>query len=79
MELIMGKDVDALYIRFSDARVAGGRELDDRRHLDLDGDGGFIGIEFLNVSEGVDLVIPGHDTGDIVSVLQRNNVKIFTA
>jgi len=46
---------DALYVALGEAEVALTRELDDRRLIDLSEDGQIVGIEFLDVSGGVDL------------------------
>ncbi len=46
---------DALYICFGDATVSRTEELDDRRMVDRAADGRVLGIEFLDVSDGIDL------------------------
>jgi uncharacterized protein YuzE len=46
---------DAIYVSRSDAEVQRTRSLDDRRMIDLSEDGGVVGVEFLDVSGGVDL------------------------
>ena len=46
---------DAVYVYLSDAEARRTRSLDDRRMIDLSKDGGVVGVEFLDVSGGVDL------------------------
>lgn len=48
-------DADAAYVRLNDGRYARTEELDDYRNIDYDADGGAIGVEFLYVSDGIDL------------------------
>ncbi len=48
---------DALYVAFQgpEARAARTEEIDARRAIDYDAAGNVIGVEFLSVSQGVDL------------------------
>lgn len=55
LRLTIDSEADAAYVYITDRRVARSRTLDENRILDLDGDGEVRGIEFLNVSHGVDL------------------------
>lgn len=55
MRLTLDSESDAAYVYVTDRAIARTRELDENRMLDLDGDGEIRGIEFLNVSQGVEL------------------------
>ena len=46
---------DAIYIQFAEVAVQRTEALDDRRMLDWAADGTLLGIEFLDVSGGIDL------------------------
>ncbi len=49
-------EADALYVAFGERRaVARTVELGDGRQVDYDADGGLLGVEFLNVSDGLNL------------------------
>jgi uncharacterized protein YuzE len=48
-------EADAIYVRLDDGRYARTEEIDDFRNVDYDADGRAIGVEFLSVSDGVDL------------------------
>lgn len=48
-------DADAIYVRLSDKERASTTSLGDDRHVDVAGDGTSIGVEFLNVSRGINL------------------------
>ena len=50
MRLKYDLDVGALYIRLTDRSVARTRELDDNTLVDLDADGGVIGIEVVSIA-----------------------------
>lgn len=61
MNIEYDAQADAVYIQLSDKLYAYGRDLDDSRRIDYSEDGKPIGIELLNVSDGVnasDLPIP---------------------
>lgn len=51
MVISYNKEVDAIYIRFSDAKVAESDEEKPGIILDYDESGNIIGIEVLNASE----------------------------
>ena len=68
---------DAIYLQLLDTEYGGGREVDDRRHIDLDKDGNVLGIEFLSVSDGVDLDgLPEELLPEISRLLEPAGVKI---
>ena len=46
---------DAIYIQFNEHPVAVTRELDDARMIDYDAAGQPTGVEFLDVSQGINL------------------------
>lgn len=48
-------DADALYVRFSEQAVAKTVTVDDFRMIDYSDDGAVVGIEFVDVSGGIDL------------------------
>lgn len=46
---------DAIYVQVSDLPIAYSKELDDNRIVDYNYDDAPVGVEFLSVSEGIDL------------------------
>ncbi len=48
MKTLYDPEVDALYMRFSDADVAESEEVSDGVVLDFDGEGRIVAIEVLN-------------------------------
>lgn len=50
-------EADALYVPFIfwNGQKLRTKQLDDRRNVDYDEDGNVVGLEFLFVSEGIDL------------------------
>ena len=66
IEFEYSRDADALYVRFSDAVVAYSQDVSHagyyQRGIDYADDGTPIGVEFLGVSQGIDLTdIPHAD------------------
>ena len=51
MILEYDKEVDALYIRIQEVRVARTEELEEGLNLDFDADGKLVGLEILNALE----------------------------
>jgi uncharacterized protein YuzE len=49
MELRYDLNVGALYIRLTDQAVARTREIDDNTVVDIDADGGIVGIEVISI------------------------------
>ena len=49
------EQADAAYVHLAEGQVATTESLDDLRMIDYSGDGRVIGIELLDVSDGVDL------------------------
>lgn len=77
MRLSYDDHADALYIRLSDAEVAGSRVVDEARVLDVDRAGHPVGIEVLGVSDGVDLtdLVDRFDLYDFKEELARVEMK----
>ena len=70
---------DAIYLQLLDTQYGSGREVDDRRHIDLDQDGNVLGIVFLYVSDGVDLDgLPEELLPEISRLLEPAGVRINT-
>ncbi len=71
-------EANALYVYLHDAPFAYNTILDDRRVIDYAADGRTIGVEFLNVSYGVDV----RDTPDprgIGRAVEEHNLKVFAS
>jgi uncharacterized protein YuzE len=51
MKIEYDKEVDALYIRLQEKKVARTRELEDGLNIDLDEDGKLIGLEVLDATQ----------------------------
>lgn len=71
------RDADAAYISLRDgATIAYTENLDGTRLIDYADDGEAVGVELLDVSEGVNLDdLPVPDV--IVSLLERERIPIF--
>lgn len=55
MRLTYDQAADAMYIQFDDAPVARTDEVAEGTAIDFDRDGQPVGVEFLDVSDGIDL------------------------
>ena len=55
MEVKYDAEADAIYVGLRDGEPAGARELGMHRLVHYDQDGEILGVEFLVVSEGIDL------------------------
>ena len=75
-EYTYDQEADAIYITFSDKRVASTRALDDMRVIDYAADGSPVGVELLCVSEGVITEDLPH-LKDVLHLLEGIQVKIF--
>ena len=54
---------DILYVRLAEGKVFRTVALDDRRNLDLAGDGSLLGVEFIDASTGIELGdVPHHES-----------------
>jgi uncharacterized protein YuzE len=49
------EEADAIYVWLTDAKTVRSAPLDDFRNLDFSADGAVVGVEFIDVSGGVDL------------------------
>jgi uncharacterized protein YuzE len=55
MQLTYDQGADAVYVYFSRTPVARTSEVQDGIAIDYSGDGEPVGVEFLDVSDGIDL------------------------
>jgi uncharacterized protein YuzE len=79
MRVTFYPDEDALYFALSESKFSYGKALDDYRHLRFSEDDEIIGVEFLSVTDGVDLRgIPEEITAIIDPILEQINVKVLT-
>ena len=77
MEVFHDREADAVYIRLRDTEYAHSRELCEEKYLLIDTEGNLKGIEFLYVSEGVDLEgIPEVDQENVATLLENAEIKI---
>ena len=68
--------VQALYVRLSDKPYDHGRDLDEDRRIDYAADGTPIGVEFLDVDQGVNLDnLPEHDA--IAKALEPFGLQLY--
>ena len=51
MKIEYSKDIDALYIRLREAKIADSRDIEEGVTIDLDEKGHIVGIEILDASE----------------------------
>ena len=51
MKIEYSKDVDALYIRFREAKIVDSMDIEEGVTVDLDDKGHIVGIEILDASE----------------------------
>ena len=74
------QEADCLYVllKDEDEDVASTRPIDDLRLLDLDKNGGIIGVEFIDASAGVDLrAVPFAPTVEQLIRDSGHQFKIF--
>lgn len=72
------QEADALYVYLGDRRKVARTVArpDISRNIHYDAQGEPVGIEFWNVSKGVELFdIPAHDT--VLALLEQQNFKVF--
>jgi uncharacterized protein YuzE len=68
---------DAVYIRLRDAPYAYGEDLDASRRVDIGTDGLPIGVELLDVSDGINVAdLP--EQAAIAQVLAEHHIKLLT-
>jgi len=76
MKMKHDREADAIYIRFSDAPYAYGKDLDKERRIDYDANGELRGVELLCVSDGVIIDDLPHRL-EIEKLLEEHHIKIF--
>ncbi len=54
MKIEYSKEVDALYIKFKDAKIVDSEDIDEGITVDLDEQGRIVGIEILDANEKID-------------------------
>jgi uncharacterized protein YuzE len=70
------RTVQALYVRLADAPYDHGEDLDEDRRVDYAADGTPIGVEFLDVDEGVNLDgVPR--AAEIAEALRPLGLKVY--
>lgn len=76
MQLTYDEIADAVYVYFNQADIARTEELTEGRAVDYDHDGVPVGVEFLDVSEGIDLSrVPRAD--EIARLLEEYPFPVF--
>ena len=76
MFLTYDEQADAVYVQFARNSVARTEELSDRVAVDYDAGGRAVGVEFLDVSEGIDLdQVPRR--AQVAKLLEERHFKIF--
>ena len=76
MRMEYDKKADAIYIYFSDAPYAYGKDLDNERRIDYEASGEPMGVELLCVSGGVITDDLPHRP-EIEKLLGERHIKIF--
>ena len=78
MKVTIYNEQDAIYVSVSPLPVAYGKDLYDNRHLNFSKDGKIVGIEFLNVSKGIELEGISKDLRyQIDKFLANHNIKVL--
>jgi uncharacterized protein YuzE len=76
MHLTYDETADAVYVYFSRNDVDRTEELTDLVNVDYDAEGKPVGVEFLNVSDGIDLdAVPRRD--EVARLLEDRRFRIF--
>ena len=65
MKIEYSKDIDALYIRLRDAKIADSMDIEEGVTVDLDDKGHVVGLEILDATDKMDL-------SDIVNISIEN-------
>ena len=76
MYLTYDEQADAVYVQFRRSSVTRTEELSDSVAVDYDADGRPLGIEFLNVSSGIDLdQVPRR--AQVAKLLEERHFKVY--
>jgi uncharacterized protein YuzE len=76
MQLTFDEVTDAVYVYFTHNEVDRTEELSDDVSVDYDASGQPVGVEFLDVSDGIDLgAVPRKQ--DIARLLEGRSFRIF--
>ena len=76
IRLTHDQEADAVYVYLSEKPYDHGKKIDKRRRIDYAQDGSVVGIEFLYVSDGVDVSdLPQQRA--VGRLLEEHNVKVF--
>jgi uncharacterized protein YuzE len=76
MQLKYDPEADAIYVRLTDRPYSFGEDLDHDRRIDYDQDKAPMGIELLNVSDGVNLDnLPDSDA--IAALLVQHHIPVY--
>jgi uncharacterized protein YuzE len=70
MEITIDKDADAMYIKFSNAKFAKNKKIDDETIIDIDINGQIKGIELLDVSKRI--------SSDFLKKVKVRNIELET-
>jgi uncharacterized protein YuzE len=71
-------EADAIYVWLSDGKTVKSTQLDEFRNIDFSADGAVVGVEFIDVSGGVDLGdIPYSETVEKLIGELGLGIKIF--
>jgi uncharacterized protein YuzE len=76
MYLTYDQEADAVYVYFSDRPVARTEELSDVVNVDYDSSGDEVGVEFLDVSQGIDLAsVPRRS--EVAQLLEERHFRLY--
>jgi uncharacterized protein YuzE len=70
-------EADAVYVRLAEGRVERTVPLDDLRLVDYAADSSVIGVELLDVSDGVDL--RGLPSAEVIAQLLPDEVRVLAS
>jgi uncharacterized protein YuzE len=76
MYLTYDQEADAVYVYFAEREVAATEEISDSVAVDFDSTGQPVGVEFLNVSLGIDLGQIPH-RAEVAKLLEDRRFKIY--
>ena len=76
MYLTYDEQADAVYVQFRRSTVARTQDLSDGVAVDYDAEGLPLGVEFLNVSSGIDLDQVPH-RAQVAKLLEERHFKVY--